>query len=283
MPIAVVCTQCGKAESVTPARAKTYKFCSIGCRTEWRKVHWQGENHPRWQGGERTKSCKHCGKEFSIGPNCAISSFRKQLFCSKPCADVGGVRYFGPDNNKWTGNPRRKHRESKQASWSRKVISRDQAACRLCGKSGVELQAHHVRSYAESPDLRWEVANGLTLCAPCHWSVHAAVDGNGVNSGNLLPGNAGDNPEPSLDGNVKEGVTASGRAYRRWEGGCEWCGCFLSKRLSDAKGAHNFCSKHCAGKFKAATRTYRPMRNPPMAVTSTKSAPRESDDIAWTP
>lgn len=275
MPVTVKCNQCGKAEEVIPARAKTYKFCSRACKGEWQKQNKRGENNHRWTGGTRIKVCQHCGAEFGLKPNQPITTFRKQKFCSKPCADVGGLRYSGPDNWKWTGNPRRKHRESKQSAWARKVISRDQATCQRCGAQGVELQAHHLMPYKDHPELRWELSNGLTLCAPCHWKEHAVLQANGVNSGNLLPGNAGDNPEPSHDGNVVEGVTASGRAYRRWEGSCEWCGTFLSKRLSDAIGkAHHFCSKSCAGKYKMARR---------MAVISTKSAPPERDDIVWTP
>jgi hypothetical protein len=103
-----------------------------------------------------------------------------------------------------------------------------------------------------------------------------------VNSGNILPGNAGDNPEPSFGRKPVEGVTTRGRAYRRWDGSCDWCGKFISKQWSDTVGkAHLFCSKVCAGKHNAANRTYRVWKDAPkpMAVTTSTSAPRESDDI----
>ena len=282
MPLCT-CLQCGKQQEVAPSRAKIYKFCSYKCRGDWRAVHWTGSNNPRWQGGERRKACKHCGVEFTLTPTRPITSFRKQKFCSKACADIGQVRHSGEAHPLWKPVTRKKNRRGdKQRTWARLVISRDHATCQRCGATGVELHAHHIKAYQDYPESRWDVANGLTLCAKCHWAEHAAANENGVNSGNILPGNAGDNPEPSQHGNVLEGVTASGRAFRRWEGHCEFCGAFLSKRLSDRK-KHNFCSKVCAGKFKAATRTYRPQRNPPtMAVIATKSAPRESDDIAWT-
>jgi hypothetical protein len=126
------------------------------------------------------------------------------------------------------------------------------------------------------------VSNGKTLCFKCHWAVHTASNANAVNSGNIPPGNAEDNPEPSLHGNVLEGVTTRGRAYRRWVGPCSWCGNIISKRLSDrATRQNSFCDKHCAGKYMAANRTYRQWANPiqPMAVISSMSAARESDDI----
>lgn len=37
-----------------------------------------------------------------------------------------------------------------------------------------DLQAHHVEPWAASPALRYEVANGLTLCRPCHENIHGA-------------------------------------------------------------------------------------------------------------
>jgi hypothetical protein len=103
-----------------------------------------------------------------------------------------------------------------------------------------------------------------------------------VNSGNILPGNAGDNPEPSLERKPLEGVTTRGRAYRRWDGECEWCGKFISKQWSDTVGkAHLFCSKTCSGKFAAANRTYRVWKDAPKVYGSnaSTSAPLERDEI----
>ena len=95
---------------------------------------------------------------------------------------------------------------------------------------------------------------------------------NGVSEGNT---------EPSFHGNVVEGVTTRGRAYRRWEGACSWCGAFLSKRLSDIRPSGRvFCNKHCMGKYIAAHREYRRWENPPvMAVISSTNAAPEREDI----
>ena len=40
-----------------------------------------------------------------------------------------------------------------------------------------------------------ELKDGVTLCRSCHKRHHLE---NGVNCGDLLPGSAGDNPQPSL-------------------------------------------------------------------------------------
>lgn len=282
MPVEVCCVICSKTEQVTPTRASFYRTCSHACASEWRTRTRSGAGHHRWQGGERTKACDECGQMFEKPPLRAVSVFRRQRFCSKQCADKGGLRYSGPDNWKWKGG--HSNRSNKQRKWATAVISRDGAKCVRCGAEGVELHAHHIKPFKDHPDLRWDISNGETLCCHCHWDEHAAPDANGVNSGKLLPGDAGDNPEPSPSRKVREGVTTRGRAYRRWEGHCGWCGTFLSKRLSDVKGRSGvFCSRSCATKHTAANRKYRPTKNPqkPMVVISSTSAPRESGDIVW--
>lgn len=168
MPVTVACIQCGQPSSVIPARAKTFKFCSYSCRSIWRGIHWSGSNNPQWQEGEREKVCQHCGDKFAFKPKSTYATFKKQKFCSKTCADQGGVRHFGPANNKWTGAPKRPRREG-HAKWAKRVISRDNATCRRCGASGCEVQAHHLKDYLNHPELRTDLDNGVTLCAPCHW------------------------------------------------------------------------------------------------------------------
>lgn len=37
-----------------------------------------------------------------------------------------------------------------------------------CKIKGGYLQAHHIKSFSNFPDLRFDINNGLTLCLPCH-------------------------------------------------------------------------------------------------------------------
>jgi len=58
--------------------------------------------------------------------------------------------------------------------WRYDVYLRDGFACCHCGDDkGGNLNAHHIRSFANHPDLRFDVRNGVTLCEGCHWLVHA--------------------------------------------------------------------------------------------------------------
>ena len=250
MAITVQCEWCGKVEQLRPSWAKTYRFCSYACRGAWRSVNWRGENHPNWQSDRvRKANCQHCGKAFSFNPYGNYAG-TPQKFCSPECIKAGQKRYYGEEHPLFNPDSRRNNRRGRHGAWARAVIGRDNATCQHCGSTGTELHAHHIKSFEEYPDLRWEISNGITLCHKCHWALHAALTANGVKSGELPPGNAEDNPEPSFGRKPIEGVTTRGRAYRRWEGHCEECGTFISKRWSDVTGkAHLFCSGSCRSKF----------------------------------
>ena len=63
--------------------------------------------------------------------------------------------------------------------WRMKVFLRDNFTCQFCearshvglGKT-IYLEAHHLKSFAKYPKLRFEVDNGITLCDECHKLAH---------------------------------------------------------------------------------------------------------------
>ena len=62
---------------------------------------------------------------------------------------------------------------SRMKRWRFDVFARDEFTCQRCGDNrGGNLVGHHVRSFADFPELRFDVDNGLTLCIPCHEKEH---------------------------------------------------------------------------------------------------------------
>jgi 5-methylcytosine-specific restriction endonuclease McrA len=55
-------------------------------------------------------------------------------------------------------------------TWAWQVIERD-GRCLKCG-STEDLEAHHIKTVDEAPELAVELANGMTLCKSCHHRLH---------------------------------------------------------------------------------------------------------------
>lgn len=58
--------------------------------------------------------------------------------------------------------------EPRYRKWRTKVFQRDSWTCQTCGLRGVYLEAHHIKSWAKYPNLRYELENGVALCRECH-------------------------------------------------------------------------------------------------------------------
>lgn len=57
--------------------------------------------------------------------------------------------------------------------WRHNVYCRDSFICQICGTnmSGV-FNAHHLYNWADYPELRYDINNGVTLCENCHTLFH---------------------------------------------------------------------------------------------------------------
>lgn len=62
--------------------------------------------------------------------------------------------------------------------WRTAVFERDNYKCVWCGaRNGngkkIELNADHIQSFIDYPELRLAIDNGRTLCRPCHYKRHS--------------------------------------------------------------------------------------------------------------
>jgi 5-methylcytosine-specific restriction endonuclease McrA len=78
------------------------------------------------------------------------------------------------------GTPRtdsRNYNDPEYTEWRRLVKLRDLLTCQMCKKKGKRgLHVHHIRRYADYPELRYVVDNGICLCKACHKTVTGSED-----------------------------------------------------------------------------------------------------------
>jgi hypothetical protein len=79
---------------------------------------------------------------------------------------------IGPSSSHWLGgitpiNMVIRHCDD-YVAWRTAVFQSDNYTCQECGQRGVPLEAHHIKSFAHYPELRFDVDNGITLCEKCH-------------------------------------------------------------------------------------------------------------------
>lgn len=176
-----ICPNCGKVET-GKSRDLVTLYCSYEC---WR-VHCAGKHLKTGAYGR----CDECEEVFYIrgyrlgqgsGHYCSLNCyfaakrvpekscpvckkrFRKHTTtCSQRCSKIGVL------NPLWKGGITKRSRTAAVRQWRLAVFQRDNFTCQGCGIQDVELHAHHIKNFNRYPELRLDVANGQTLCAPCH-------------------------------------------------------------------------------------------------------------------
>lgn len=82
----------------------------------------------------------------------------------------------GSGNTNWQGgiNPEneRIRKGIEIRLWKKAVFERDNFTCAKCGQSGGELKVHHINNFADFPELRTSLENGIVLCKNCHNKFH---------------------------------------------------------------------------------------------------------------
>lgn len=84
--------------------------------------------------------------------------------------DVTTLRIVHLYENNGIGETHKKRNNYSYRKWRKSVIERD-GKCGMCG-SEKDLEAHHIKHFAEYPELALDLNNGLTLCKSCHKKLH---------------------------------------------------------------------------------------------------------------
>jgi len=56
--------------------------------------------------------------------------------------------------------------------WREAVFARDNWTCQKCKVKGCNINAHHIKNFAQYPELRFAIDNGVVLCQDCHREFH---------------------------------------------------------------------------------------------------------------
>jgi hypothetical protein len=131
--------------------------------------YWTGKKRPPLSDETKRKIGKASkGRIVSAETKLKISNAHKGM--KKPWAKPPIKK--GKDNNLWKGGNSRNYKtgyySSKYKEWRLKIFIRDNFTCQGCEKVGGYLTAHHIKSFAHYPELRFEIDNGITLCEECH-------------------------------------------------------------------------------------------------------------------
>jgi len=126
----------------------------------------KGAASPTWKGGKSV--CVDCGA--------LLAARYKQE--NPRCAACRRLFYRGERHHSWVSNKTPKsltnavRRSAQYKDWRKSVYMRDRHTCVICGVQGGNLHAHHLNSFSEFPDLRFDTGNGVTLCEADHLAFH---------------------------------------------------------------------------------------------------------------
>ncbi|HDO20107.1 MAG TPA: HNH endonuclease [Candidatus Bathyarchaeota archaeon] len=134
--------------------------------------HLTGENACHWGGGKIEKECAFCMKRFSVYKGRKDTA----LYCSRSCFAKASV---GKKAKHWKGGLSsigKIIRGGEQYNeWRKFVYKRDNWTCQKCLIKQKHPIAHHIKNFAEYPELRFDINNGITLCRSCHKIIHKEI------------------------------------------------------------------------------------------------------------
>lgn len=98
------CPECGKDFFAKPSQIQKGegKFCCRACFGKYHSKITLGENNPHWKGGNVSRTCEICGKNFEVRP--AIARYGFGNYCSNKCVGVANSRFrSGESSSHWKG------------------------------------------------------------------------------------------------------------------------------------------------------------------------------------
>jgi hypothetical protein len=136
------CPQCGG--EFTTLQCQDQKYCSTSCRSKYTKARIRNPN---------------VGRKLTREHRIKLSQ-----------SHIGNQ--IGDRHPRWKGGRaterKRLMAQYEYVMWRSLVFERDDYTCQKCGARGCFIMAHHIKSWSEHKELRYDLGNGITLCKKCH-------------------------------------------------------------------------------------------------------------------
>jgi hypothetical protein len=175
------CRSCRSQNHIPFSEIQT-KFTNSGCillliESEYRNTK------------QRVKYICNCKRESIISVDAFLRGHRcKRCAIETQKKNQNGIftpNYgrFGDENPNWSPDRSTLYcgqRGPLDGDWVKSILKRDEYICQACTKHS-NLKAHHIYNYADYPELRLEISNGITFCEFCHIYFHQLF-GYGKNS-----------------------------------------------------------------------------------------------------
>jgi len=141
--------------------------------------HWSEESKERFSVIAKKKDFGKwmIGKKHSEETKQKISKANKgRKWSQESKRKLNELRKEGKNNPGWKGGitPENKKiwRSIEMRLWREAVFARDNWTCQKCKEKGGKLQSHHIQNFAQYPELRFAIDNGITFCMNCHILFH---------------------------------------------------------------------------------------------------------------
>lgn len=161
MALEKYCEICDKKFKFVKTRRE--RFCSKECYRIYRRTK-DSNLRPK-------QKCIYCGKLFSKSRYYIKRGEGK--FCSAKCMGKynGQIWKKNPElSPNWKGGIENSRVGKYWEIWRRLLLKRDNKQCQICS-SREKLQAHHIFKISESPELQFDLGNGIILCKKCHLNI----------------------------------------------------------------------------------------------------------------
>ena len=150
-----------KKIGVTKKQWNNSKYCSLRCFNSTKKG---------------TKYSKEHKEKISKGLKGRVVSEKTRQKLREKNINKPHLHARGDKNPNWRGGiteENHKIRGSLESTlWRRSIFIRGNFTCKKYGIMGGVLHAHHINNFAEFPELRFAIDNGITLSDKAHKEFH---------------------------------------------------------------------------------------------------------------